>query len=774
MSPTEGETRPSEERIEAIVPMLAEQPAGFGRPIDDRDAWDRLAKHKSYAGIVAKTEGLLKEAFPEQPDDLYLDFSRTGNRTRWQRVAGQRRGRVASLVLAECIENKGRFVAAFEAVVQALCAEPTWVMPAHDRGLGNFKGKQIDIDLGSATLAWQLATAHYLLGDRLSRETRQLICDNVRRRILDPYRDMATGKRRVNWWMKTTNNWNAVCLAGVTGSALTLLGSRAERAFFVAAAEEFSKSFLRGFTSDGYCSEGLGYWNYGFGYYVMLAEEICQATRGQVDLMAREEVKAPATFGVRIEIMNGVYPAFADCGVGGRPSALTMHYVSRRYGLGLKRWEDTDTISTGGGLHQAMVYSFPHSASETPPAAKPSLDLGVRSWFEKAGILIGRPPAGSECRLGVALKGGHNAEHHNHNDVGSYLVVVGSQAVLVDPGSEVYTARTFSRQRYVSKVLNSYGHPVPVVAGKLQRTGRQAQARVLSTELTDAADKLLLDVSPAYSVPGLKKLQRSFLYSRTGAGSLTITDEVELDKPGSFGTALVTFGEWKQLDANSLMVYDFEEAVRVEIESGGCAFEVAAEQIENPGKPAPTRLGINLKEPVTAATVSVTITPMAFSGDGDSGQLLRNGGFELGSWAWRIPKNGMGSVSDEQAATGQHSLKIVDESKKRGSNISSARLPIDGPGSFELRGKVFRASGNGVGMYLKYWDANGKLLNKTDHRGWISGVTTAQGPVGEWAPFKCRFTAPPDTASLQIWIHSANAAKVAAYLDDLEIVRSDP
>ena len=774
MSPTEGESRPSAQRIDAIVPVLAEAPAGFGRPIADRDAWDRLAEHKSYAGIVAKATELLKEPLPEQPDDLYLDFSRTGNRTRWQRVSGRRRGRISSLVLAECVENRGRFISAIEEIVRALCAERTWVMPAHDRGLGNFHGKQIDIDLGSATLAWQLTTAHYLLGDRLDDETRQLIRDNVRRRILDPYRDMATGKRKVNWWMKTTNNWNAVCLAGVTGSALALLDSREERAFFVAAAEEYSKSFLRGFTSDGYCSEGLGYWNYGFGYYVMLAEEIHQATRGQVDLMARDEVKAPATFGARIEIMNGVYPAFADCSVSSKPSSLTMHYVSRRYGLGLKRWEETDMISTGGGLHQAMMYSFPNSASQASPAAEPSLDLGLRSWFDKAGIMLCRPPAGSECRLAVALKGGHNAEHHNHNDVGSYVVVAGTQAVLVDPGSEVYTARTFSKQRYVSKVLSSYGHPVPIVAGQLQRTGRKAQARVVSAELTEAEDRLVLDISSAYATPGLKKLLRCFIYSREGAGSLTITDEIELDEPRSFGTALIIFGEWKQLDASSLMVYDFQEAVRVTIETNGHAFDVAAEQIENPGKPAPTRLGISLKEPVTAATISVTITPMTFPGDGDPDQLLRNGGFEHGTWAWRIPKNGMGSVSDEQAASGRHSLEIVDESKKRGSNISSARMTIDGAGPFELRGKVFRASGHGVGMYVKYWDANGKLLNKTDHRGWINGLTTAQGPIGKWAPFKCRFAAPEGTASLQVWIHSANAAKVAAYLDDLEIARSDP
>ena len=48
-------------------------------------------------------------------------------------------------------------------------------------------------------------------------------------------------------------------------------------------------NFLKGFTPDGYCGEGTGYWNYGFGHYVFLAEEIRLATGGQIDLLARKE-----------------------------------------------------------------------------------------------------------------------------------------------------------------------------------------------------------------------------------------------------------------------------------------------------------------------------------------------------------------------------------------------------------------------------------------------------------------------------------------------------
>ncbi|MHC4434371.1 MAG: heparinase II/III domain-containing protein, partial [Planctomycetota bacterium] len=397
-----------ESRIGKIAALLSEKPAGFGSPIGNRGAWKKLSRNDSFKRVVSDAERLLETPIPDQPDDLYLDFSRTGNRTRWQRVSGRRRGRVRTLVLAECLENKGRFVPAFEQIVRVLCSERTWVMPAHDRQLANFHGKIVDIDLGSSALAWSLATADYLLADKLGPETRRLIRDNLDRRIFRPYRDMVQGKRQKNWWMTGTNNWNAVCLASVTGSALAAIDSPASRALFVVAAEDYSKNFLKGFTDDGYCSEGLGYWNYGFGYYVMLNEMVYQATGGEVELLQDSKAKQAATFGSKIEIINDVYPAFADCSINARPSSRLMYYVSRRLSLGLRRWEQIDPVSPGGSLYQSMMYSFPNSAAGTPPAQSDSQGPGIRSWFDQAGVLICRPAPNSSSHLGVALKGGHN------------------------------------------------------------------------------------------------------------------------------------------------------------------------------------------------------------------------------------------------------------------------------------------------------------------------------------------------------------------------------
>jgi len=607
-------TTPDPARVEQLAKMLPAEPHGVGPTIDDRESWQAVAEHPQFKDVVPQARQLMSRPIPELPDDLFLDYSRTGNRTRCQRVLGQRHGRVAELALAECLENRGRFLPAIEEAIREVCSEKTWVMPAHDGSLRNFKGTTHEIDLAVAGLSWNLATVDYWLGERLSGPVRKLIRDELERRTFTPFTSRVTeGKPRL-WWLTGTNNWNAVCLAGVTGSALAMIESPQRRAFFVASAEKYIQYFLSGFTPDGYCSEGVGYWNYGFGHYVMLAETVHQATGGKVDLLAPDRIRPIARFGRRMEVAADIYPAFADCSVGSRPDGQLMAFLSRRFELGLVDVERRGLLLADGPssrLFALGLFGFPNSATAIPAAADSTPPQPMRDWFADAQILVCRPADGKVDAMAVALKGGHNAEHHNHNDVGSYLVVFRGDAPLVDPGAETYTARTFSSRRYESGVLNSLGHPVPRVAGQLQRTGRTAAAKVLSTEFTDEADTVTVDLKAAYAVESLKKLNRTFVFSRKGQGSLTVSDEVEFDTPERFGTALITFDKWKRLGPNRLLVGSGRAAVEIEIDTGGQSFEIEAEQIQEDvrGGRLPTRLGIELTDPVDSTTITVTIVP---------------------------------------------------------------------------------------------------------------------------------------------------------------------
>jgi hypothetical protein len=595
-------------RVREIAAQLREQPAGFAWPASNRAAWLRLADNPAFTNVIPDAVALLAKKLPEQPDSLFLEYSQNGNRTHWQDVASERRGRVAKLTLAEAFENRGRFLPALETTIAALCAEKTWVLPAHDGDLKNFHGEATVPDLGATSLAAELAEADFVLGDKLSPATRQLLRENVRRRVLDPFRAMVEGRQPEAFWLRATMNWNAVCVGNTVFAALTLLDSRADRAFFAAAGEHCIRFYLSGFTPDGYCPEGVGYWNYGFGHFILLTEILRQSTGGRIDLLNDDLAVAPALFCLRSEVLPGIYPTISDCSPGSKPSARFTAYVCRRFGL------DAGSSQTAGNEKDLTLTLMLSSLDQNLPLARklenPS-DSPLRSFFPGGGVLIARNVPGAKPAFAAVLKGGNNNEPHNHNDVGSFSVILGREMVLCDPGGEVYTKRTFGAHRYDSKVLNSFGHAVPVIAGELQKAGADARGVILETNFTASADTFKLDIRQAYPVPALKKLDRTFVFQRGETPSLEVRDEVTFSTPEPFETALVTWGTVKATGPNTLEIADGGSTLRVTIDTQGRAFkwrqEIIDEDVQATRKPV--RIGIQLKSEISSGVITMKISP---------------------------------------------------------------------------------------------------------------------------------------------------------------------
>ena len=598
-------------RVKEIAGWLPSQPAGVGQAITNRPAWEELARQAAFAPVVPAAERLAKSDVPALPDDLFLDYSRTGNRDRCQAVLSRRGERLTTFALAECLEDRGRFLTPLTNVIAALCAERTWVYPAHDDKLDSFYGRTTNLDLRATAVAWELATADRLLGDKLPGDMRKLIRDNVHRRVLRPFREMVEGRRKELGWMRTSNNWNAVCLAGIAGAALALEESSEERARFIVAVEYYIRNFLKGFTPDGYCSEGVGYWNYGFGHFVLMAETIREATSGHVDLLADPSALSAALFASRAEILNGIYPAIADCSPGTHPDEKIQRYLEERLALARPTPRGDTFNRPAGSLAATALLTFLPAPLPIAQRADRTGDSPLRTWFSDGGVLICRPTPGAKAEFAAALKGGHNAEQHNHNDVGSFSVIAGREMVLCDPGAEVYTARTFSAKRYDSRVLNSFGHAVPVIAGKLQHPGADARAVVLHADFNDDTDTLALDIRSAYAVPDLKQLERTFTFHRSSPTALTVCDDVAFSTPQTFETALITWGDWKKISDHEISVRDGDSEVRVTIASGGLPFEVRSETLDEDvrSKRKPVRIGIALTSPLEKATLTMRITP---------------------------------------------------------------------------------------------------------------------------------------------------------------------
>lgn len=598
--------QPDAARVKEIAALLDAAPRGVGSSIDNRAPWEALGANEAYRTLMLERAGrFMNEPLPEVSLAAYAASGVSGDRAVDKNV-DRRRFRLATFVLAEGMENKGRFLPAIDKEILAICAEPGWILSGHVK----FSHRN---DLGTAMTAWNLATAVTMLGNRLPEPTRKSVHDEVMKRAVQPFLDELHGKATPpEFWRVDPNNWNAVVHGGITGAALALADSVQDRAEIVAAAEKETLAYIQGFPADGYSGEGMGYWKYGFGHYVMLSETVLAATHGKVNLYAKDSIRLVAQFPRRFEIVPGVYPAYSDSLFLEEPSPWLFHIVERRYGLG-DRYPRAGLDGMFSGFLYAHGINMAFDSSAAPLAmagAAPAKGPQLRDWFEQSQVLVTRMPEGQDG-LNASIKGGNNGTSHCHLDLGSYVVVLGKQPILIDPGSPVYNATTMGPNAWGYQVKNSYGHSVPKVAGQLQKPGAAYQAAVVSTRFSADTDTLTLDLKKGYEVPSLLDLTRTYAYSRAGRGSLTVSDRAAFRAPEAFGTAVVTYGEAKEEKQGVWTVTYKGQTVRIEINTEGAPFTVTDELLKDESRIGKVRrLGIDLANPSEKAAITVKITPV--------------------------------------------------------------------------------------------------------------------------------------------------------------------
>ncbi len=562
-----------------------------------------LVESSTVKTAIARADKYLTQEFPNPFPDLYLDFQKTGNRSRFQAVYDQYSRAIAMLSTAFYATGKQVYREKLEELIVKVCDFPTWVLPAHDKKLLNYSGKSIEIDLASAVTGWRLATVLGLFRNDLSPAVSKRLEQELNRRILVPFDQISLKKRAPFWWMTRKMNWNAVCLAGITGTILAVEPDYGKRLRMLSTVLEYSKYFLDSFLADGYCSEGAAYWNYGFGHYLYMAAMFYLATDRNLNLLKQPATRAPASYPNRIVIGGGWLPAFADC-----------NYKTRI----AEQYLDLHDLLLGQTQKRRLLGWFPELllpaelCNANAPETEREEKLEELSLFPDGAVAVMRPGKMADCRIAAAVKGGHNDELHNHNDVGSYTIVVDGKApVTGDPGAEVYNAWTFGPKRYENPIMNSFGHPVPRPAGQLQVPGKKTAAILLEEKKDNNSFLWKLDLRQAYRVASMKKLERTFFYSRENRGSFTVTDTVEFSKPESFETAIIAFGTCKQIAPGKLELEFSGRKLIASIDTNGEPFTLQTSGI--PGKYQgglkPQRIAIQLKNTVRKAEIRITFTP---------------------------------------------------------------------------------------------------------------------------------------------------------------------
>ncbi|WP_297109972.1 heparinase II/III family protein [uncultured Devosia sp.] len=494
---------------------------------------------EAIAGLLLSAEADTSTPIPALPASLYAEFAQTGRREGYEDAQRDRRNMLYRLTLAEWLDGQGRFLRSLEDLAWARLEETNWAWPAHARALDS--ADHPTLDLAAAMTALDLAEMDELIGDRLAANLRRRIRAEVERRAIGPFLD-----RDDHWWLRTTpqkqvNNWTAVCVAGVVGAALYLEPDTDRLARIVTRGLHSLADYLDTFDRQGGSSEGPDYWTYGFGNYAVLAHLLHAGTNGAIDLLAGDDVRNIAQFPLRTQMTPGVWVSFSDSDSNPvfHPGLLT--HLARHMNLpgllGLGMSNDFAVEGFNQFAWPLRQYAWPL------PEATPAAELGPHDWYDEMGWMISRLDPDDPASLRLAAKGGHNDEMHNQNDAGSFMVVVGGEVVLTDPGRGRYSKSYFGPERYQNLFASSRGHSVPMVNGFEQAAGVAHCARVLAHEHGKDADRLELDMAAAYPAEaGIAALQRSVTLDRTvPGGRVLLNDAFHFSgEQGLFQSVLVT------------------------------------------------------------------------------------------------------------------------------------------------------------------------------------------------------------------------------------------
>lgn len=510
------------------------KPFALYPPITDRSAWEGLDEEwKSEA--LALGESYLHFDFPALTATDFMDFTRTGNRVRYETKCFSKRHALNALVLAECVENKGRFLDDIINGIFSICEESAWQLPPHNSYIRDMPQLLLPdstvpvLDLFACESGAVLSTVCYLLEsslDEISPFITKRIRHELEQRIFIPYLESHF------WWMgngkEPMNNWTVWCTQNVLLSVFLLnndessSAKKSTTAFRSAVLRKACRSidfFLAEYGEDGCCDEGAQYYRHA-GLCLFNAMEILNEVTSDafLGLYRESKIRNIAAYIFNVHIGDIYYVNFADCSpVAGRSGVREFLFALRTDNAGMASFAaadflagmpDTLMLPEENNLYYRLqnafnvrkIKTYAVSAPDTVETASDSIlsntaktVSGPDIYYPSVGIFLARDDS-----LCLAVKAGDNGDSHNHNDTGSFTIYKNRTPLFIDVGVESYTKKTFSPQRYEIWTMQSAYHNLPTINGHMQKDGEDCGSRDVSYQLSDDMCRIEMDIAAAY------------------------------------------------------------------------------------------------------------------------------------------------------------------------------------------------------------------------------------------------------------------------------------
>lgn len=506
--------------------------------------WQSQLPDSVVARVIKAGEAVLNYKFEAIPASVSMDFVRSGDRERHGKLSYGKRNALIDLILAESVEDKGRFTEAIFNGVWSICEESFWGVPAHISGTGLPNVEDPVVDLFAAETAAVLSFADYFVGeklDKINKLIRKRIYFETNRRLFVP---MIQNPDRYGWMSKknAVNNWNPWIMSNWMTATLLLEKDEKRRAEQLHAAMLGLDLYLNGLGEDGGCDEGPSYW-FAAGACVFDCLELLEsATQNKVSAYQQPLIQKMASYVFKTHIADDYFVNFADADPKLKPDGIMLYRFGKKINdpqlmrFGLWATEKYPLAVSNNGFHRMRRIQNLLTIKELP-STKATYQPVKDAWLGDIQVLTARSSNG----LYLATHGGHNAESHNHNDVGDFLLYANGEPVIIDAGRGNYTARTFSSKRYELWFTQSQYHNLPIVNGLGQLAGRTYEAHNVKSTINEKEATLSMDIAPSYAKEaGIQAWNRSVKLNRV-KNSVEINDDFTLaQKPTSLQQVFMT------------------------------------------------------------------------------------------------------------------------------------------------------------------------------------------------------------------------------------------
>ena len=522
-------------------------------PSSERDGWMAIPDGRRKA-IINLAESAVLMPWPHVPASVYLQFSQNGNRTNYEDTHFGRRKILCDLIMGECCDGNGKYLPAILDALWSICEESSWCLPAHigaqkaGAGLPDTEEPIVDLFASEtgALLAWML----YLMGERLD-DLSPLVSARVKREIYQRILEPALQRDDFGWlgfFQRPVNNWNPWINSNWLACALLVEEDEEKR---IAAVKKIVRSldiFIADYPEDGGCDEGPNYWGRAGASLFDCLELLYSASDGKLNAYLEPLIQNIGQYIYRAHIAGSYFLNFADASAVVDPDASLVMRFGERIG-------DPSMASFGAWLVKHNEGGQGHSSgrSSSPGRELPAVFTTLQMertegkapllrdvWLPGIQVMAARDNEGSAQGLYLAAKGGHNAESHNHNDIGHFVVYTDGKPLIIDAGVETYTRKTFSPQRYEIWTMQSAYHSLPTINGIQQAPGRDYAARDARYQPGEERVEFTLDIAKAYpEEAGVLSWKRKIELFRNQ--QVLLTDAYELrEKPASLTLTLMT------------------------------------------------------------------------------------------------------------------------------------------------------------------------------------------------------------------------------------------